>query len=135
MRVIVLLVGVLQSCVVAHSTELVSQLGAVVHKVTSAPDTVAQTIDGDHATFWQSGACNPGGWTYRPENALLGACAQGLCSSSGAIPAPLEQATDGNMAYTTLNIVFSVIVHKSGGVYGCTGVTNTASNASIFQLW
>ena len=88
---------------VSATTELVSQLGVVVHGVTSKPDTVGNAIDGDPGTFWQSGACQPSGWISRPEvNLLLGACAQGLCASSEDYDVDLSPITDGNMAYTTV---------------------------------
>eukprot|EP01047_Picozoa_sp_COSAG01_P033504 COSAG01_NODE_2470_length_7633_cov_17.854468_1_plen_514_part_10 len=95
--------GVLAAAAAAE-VELVAAHAAVVDRVTSKAATVHRVVDGDTATFWQSGACMPSGWLVRPElNGLLGACAAGLCSSSDTRPkAELTPATDGNMAYTNV---------------------------------
>ena len=81
--------------------ELVAATGATVLSSTSRPTTVDHVIDGDTSTFWQSGACFPSGWVTSAANALLGACAAGLCTASDESQ-DLTAITDGNMAYTTV---------------------------------
>ena len=57
--------------------------GAPLSATSTTGGTLPRVIDGDEATQWQSGACYPHGFVSRADaNVLLGACADGRCSSS-----------------------------------------------------
>ena len=84
------------------AVELVAATSAVVSSATTQVANSYRVADGNAATFWQSGACNPSGWLPSPQfNFLLGACEAGLCSSSAPVTdGHISRITDGNMAYT-----------------------------------
>ncbi len=72
---------------------------------TSPGTNLNKVLDGNTDTSWQSGGCLPTGYIARSElNQILGACAAGLCTSSGSTNT--QDATDNNPytgAYVPLN--------------------------------
>ncbi|MEM7112852.1 MAG: discoidin domain-containing protein [Chloroflexota bacterium] len=83
----------------------VSWTKTAVLSATSTGTNLADAIDGDPNTSWQSGACLPTGYRARADlNSLLNACDSGLCASSSSDP---EEAVDASV-YTAATVPVDV---------------------------